>query len=292
MRGWRKAGFTMAELLVVVAIIAVLVAVAIPVFSGQLEKSRESTDIANIRSQYAEVMAEAIANGSDVNADGSAFPKIGLKQKESGWQNNELEKSLSSIASVIDGSPAARGQAWVSISAGVVTVHFEGGGIGSGAGHSPMVSSAISATKDDPSSQILLGKLDETLNAIITDYSTLNIKSITNGTKYDLVSYKVKVAADGSYAIDKTFENTANLIYQPAAKDREVSKIVGSTENNSYDYYYVAVRRDAEGAIRATTNLAVKDGKLVTKQMNWRNYGTYSYIEDELDNPEFISLTK
>ena len=49
-----KKGFTLAELLIVVAIIAVLVAIAIPVFTNQLEKSREATDAANIRSAYAE----------------------------------------------------------------------------------------------------------------------------------------------------------------------------------------------------------------------------------------------
>lgn len=36
-----RKGFTLAELLIVVAIIAVLVAVAIPVFGSQLEKSRK-----------------------------------------------------------------------------------------------------------------------------------------------------------------------------------------------------------------------------------------------------------
>ena len=44
-----KKGFTLAELLIVVAIIAVLVAIAIPVFTSQLEKAREATDAANIR---------------------------------------------------------------------------------------------------------------------------------------------------------------------------------------------------------------------------------------------------
>ncbi len=38
-------GFTVAELLIVVAIIAVLTAIAIPVFNKQLEKSREAYDI-------------------------------------------------------------------------------------------------------------------------------------------------------------------------------------------------------------------------------------------------------
>ena len=53
-------GFTLAELLIVVAIIAVLVAVAIPVFTQQLEKAAEATDIANIRSAYAEATADLL----------------------------------------------------------------------------------------------------------------------------------------------------------------------------------------------------------------------------------------
>ena len=53
-------GFTLAELLIVVAIIAVLVAIAIPVFSAQLEKSRQATDLANLRSAYAQAATYAI----------------------------------------------------------------------------------------------------------------------------------------------------------------------------------------------------------------------------------------
>ena len=56
----------MAELLIVVAIIAVLVAIAIPVFTAQLNKSRLATATANARSAYAEVTAEALQNGSTV----------------------------------------------------------------------------------------------------------------------------------------------------------------------------------------------------------------------------------
>ncbi len=55
-------GFTLAELLIVVAIIAVLVAIAIPVFSAQLEKSRDSVSISNIRAAYAEAQACYLTN--------------------------------------------------------------------------------------------------------------------------------------------------------------------------------------------------------------------------------------
>lgn len=47
---YRTAGFTLAELLVVVAIVAVLVAVAIPVFTGALGSTEEATCDANRRS--------------------------------------------------------------------------------------------------------------------------------------------------------------------------------------------------------------------------------------------------
>ena len=46
-------GFTLAELLIVVAIIAILVAVSIPVFTSQLDKAKKSTDMANIRAAKA-----------------------------------------------------------------------------------------------------------------------------------------------------------------------------------------------------------------------------------------------
>ena len=74
-------GFTLAELLIVVAIIAVLVAIAIPVFTSQLEKSREATDAANIRSAYAEVVADALTDGTK-----EITRTVTLKQTVDGWQ--------------------------------------------------------------------------------------------------------------------------------------------------------------------------------------------------------------
>jgi type IV pilus assembly protein PilA len=45
-----KKGFTLMEMLIVVAIIAILVAIAIPVFSVQLTNARTQVDAANLRS--------------------------------------------------------------------------------------------------------------------------------------------------------------------------------------------------------------------------------------------------
>ena len=63
-----KKGFTLAELLIVVAIIAVLVAISIPVFTSQLNKSQLATDTANVRAAYAEVVATALAEGDTDDA--------------------------------------------------------------------------------------------------------------------------------------------------------------------------------------------------------------------------------
>lgn len=59
-----KKGFTLAELLVVVAIIGVLVAVSIPIFTAQLEKAREATDLANMRAAKAVAVAEYLEDDS------------------------------------------------------------------------------------------------------------------------------------------------------------------------------------------------------------------------------------
>lgn len=92
-------GFTLMEMLIVVAIIAVLVAIAIPVFTNQLEKAREATDEANIRSAYAEVMACALTDAKDKTngvkredgADGSVTwsKTVVATQKQAKWESGD-----------------------------------------------------------------------------------------------------------------------------------------------------------------------------------------------------------
>lgn len=53
-----KKAFTLAELLVVVAIVGILVAISIPVFAAQKKKAVIATNEANIRSAKAAVVTE------------------------------------------------------------------------------------------------------------------------------------------------------------------------------------------------------------------------------------------
>ena len=48
------------EMLIVVAIIAVLVAIAIPTFTSSLNKAKTATDAANIRAGYASAMLKVL----------------------------------------------------------------------------------------------------------------------------------------------------------------------------------------------------------------------------------------
>ncbi len=131
-----KKGFTLAELLIVVAIIAVLVAIAIPVFTTQLEKSREATDMANIRSAYAEVMTAAISDTATTHdaslthvtrtgSDGSFVwtATVNLKQTQDGWQGTAEEIGGVDVSSM---SPSAGGTCTITYtqSSGNCTIAF------------------------------------------------------------------------------------------------------------------------------------------------------------------------
>lgn len=90
-----KKGFTLAELLIVVAIIAVLVAISIPIFTSQLEKSREAVDMANLRSAYAECAAEVLT--VDTATCTSVYKKVDPQQTTAGWASAKPE-SIGTVA--------------------------------------------------------------------------------------------------------------------------------------------------------------------------------------------------
>ena len=101
-----KKGFTLAELLVVVAIIAVLVAIAIPVFSAQLEKARDAVSIANLRAAYAEAAATALA--ADDPTDPVTIENVHFAGTQDGW--SDMDDNIPfDIDSTVDGLNGTEG---------------------------------------------------------------------------------------------------------------------------------------------------------------------------------------
>lgn len=100
-----KKGFTLAELLIVVAIIAVLVAIAIPIFINQLEKSREATDIANIRDIYAEIAVAMLTDdlGSDTTITATVGNGLTAKCTESTATSIKIEVDDLAITQKVNG---------------------------------------------------------------------------------------------------------------------------------------------------------------------------------------------
>ena len=93
----QNSGFTLAELLVVVAIIGVLVAVSIPIFTGQIKKTKIATVRANIHAAksaaYNKFLTEGFTRPSDdfgyyvYNVSDGTISFYGSKSNKA-WINN------------------------------------------------------------------------------------------------------------------------------------------------------------------------------------------------------------
>ena len=91
MKRFNRKGFTLAELLIVVAIIGVLVAIAIPVFNSQLVKARVRADLANVRSAYAQAMIQAL--DSDTVLDKVDIPNVKIVASKSDHESIDGDNS-------------------------------------------------------------------------------------------------------------------------------------------------------------------------------------------------------
>lgn len=125
-----KKGFTLAELLIVVAIIGVLVAISIPIFTTQLEKAREATDAANIRAAYAAVSTDVLTDPKAADtqnhitySDGKYTATVQAKQQNANWQTNSDSATMDIGGSQV--SAKTSGSFWTiegDVKAGTVTI--------------------------------------------------------------------------------------------------------------------------------------------------------------------------
>lgn len=232
-----KNGFTLAELLIVVAIIAALVAVSIPIFTSQLEKSREAADMANIRSAYARVMADAVSDGEDHKSE-----TISLRQKQDDWQNAAGGEALNSIATA-DGVPSAGGTAWVEFKAenAKVFIHYKPAG---------------------PS--------------VPGDQATLDAQKFETGSpEWKILTTLAAAERKALEAYEK--ENTKRVVGYVVTFDANGNPVLSGPKTNSQQYdshrytankvlqngYFVAVVCDKDGNPKVGSNIRIMDdGKL------------------------------
>lgn len=129
MKKRNQKGFTIMEMLIVVAIIAILVAIAIPTFNNALTKSKEAADVANIRAAYAEVMMEYMLDGTKPTK-AAVEAKVGTlnnKGKLTG-DDKQITYTADKLKNSADGSKIFK---W-SLTETTSTPATGGGGTGSG----------------------------------------------------------------------------------------------------------------------------------------------------------------
>ena len=102
-----------------VAILAILVGLLAPSYTKYVERSRESTDLANVRTEYGEMMADINLDGKDPEEAKRTVP---LKQKIDDWQSAKTI-TIAGISHTVDegdtenwvGIPKANGTCEISL---------------------------------------------------------------------------------------------------------------------------------------------------------------------------------
>lgn len=115
MKKMNKKGFTLIEMLVVIAIIAVLVAIVIPTVGSATEKAKEAADVANIRSAIAEVTTNALAGGTVLSKD------VTMTQGTANFVNSDIKTIGGLSSNQFDAVKGATKDTVVTISADAAT---------------------------------------------------------------------------------------------------------------------------------------------------------------------------
>lgn len=129
-----KKGFTLAELLIVVAIIAVLTAIAVPLFVTSLNKAHKATDEANMRAvrvaaTYAILTAEEPAGAASAQGDEAIYTaKNNVWELEGPWYVYAEVSENGQISNLKIGLEAKKTTVWGADESTAGVKDHEGGG--------------------------------------------------------------------------------------------------------------------------------------------------------------------
>lgn len=96
-----KKGFTLMEMLIVVAIIVILLAIAIPSFNNSLNKAKITADEANVRSYYAEIMVKNMTADDD-DLDLPSAGKVNDAMKAAGYELQAKDAEVTASGTTVD----------------------------------------------------------------------------------------------------------------------------------------------------------------------------------------------
>ena len=225
----QEKGFTIIELLIVVAVIGVLAAISVPVFAAQLEKSREAADIANVRAAYAELMVRVL------DTDGNTDPvTVGLKQKLSGWQT-KLPITIGGVTfngtntDNWTGTPGSNGTCEVSYDKDKGAIFNWSGGSGGGSGQQTYTGD-LKNIKNDLKSKFK----DRNSGTMQNNEAFFSNKTFEiNGTKFTARVYY----ADSAAFKDKLESYTPEPASYEQSPFYPLEKWHGQNQNQGFAYY-------------------------------------------------------
>lgn len=260
----RKKGFTIVELVIVIAVIAVLAAVLIPTFSNLIKKANESVDIQLVRNMNIILEQDEVTNGKPADIDkvkeilaknGIVNPTPALAESTFAWDPEENLIVLINKETQVGVFPkqyegVSFKPTW-ELLAGTVNVNIDN--------QTALKEAIMNATLD----QTIVLNSDQTLSFSNGEKMPKNVNIDLNGHKLTLNSGVPMVANSNIYISNGVVENN-NQITLPTGAYLSLDNVNYTSESGCAFYPLTSAQVDINGGKIIANNVigtAYSDGK-------------------------------